>query len=57
MQEPKPINLMPDAYWRSLGWAVLGKDSDGHVITVCAVNDAEFRRDCARDKLTITKLK
>lgn len=60
MRDPKPINLTDDDYWRALGWPVIARDEDGHVITLYAHTSGEgfneWLRECFEDGLTVTNL-
>ena len=49
MDNPRKINFMDDAEAASLGWMAVERDSDGHLIAVCAYpDDAQFFADAAK---------
>ncbi len=33
MDNPQPINLSDDAYFRGLGWKAVSRDADGHAVS------------------------
>ena len=61
MQDPMPIHLTSDDYWRELGWPALARDADGHAISTCAIDDTatfnEWLRECFDAGWTVTDLR
>lgn len=62
MKDPKPIHLSDDDYFRSLGWAAVARDADGHAVSCHAPfeSDQERRRylmEEARRNCTVTILR
>jgi len=61
MENPNPINLTTDDYWRSLGWPALARDADGHLMSTCSIDhDATFNdwlRECFDAGWTVTDLR
>ena len=60
MDDPKPINLLPDSHFQSQGWAAIARDSDGHAASVCSrENEDAFREwlaECVDQGLTVRRL-
>ena len=51
MDNPRQINFMDDTEAASRGWMAVERDSDGHLIAVCAYpDDAQFFADAAMRK-------
>lgn len=62
MENPHPVNLTTDDYWRDLGWPAVARDRDGHAISTCSIDHGddtfnEWLRECFDAGLTVTNLR